>query len=575
MRVYVTVIGLSLTLVFAACSTSKRAGGNATVDPVLLKQRTDSLFFAAQRSKMIGDYRAALSQYSDYLKLDRSNAVVFYEIARLLMETHSGPYALNFARKAATMDTSNHWFQQLLADAYAVSEKFDSGAMVYKNLARKYPENDDYLYNQGVLLSKANKLEAALAVFNQLEQKTGVVEEVTYQKQRLLLRMSKADEAAAEIKRLIDTNPSETRYYYLLAEVYDANDQIADATAVYNDILSRDPENARALIALGSYAKKRQDMPAYWDYMTRAFANNTYSIDEKVAYVYPYLRMLETDTTKLQEGLQLAHLIVAAHPNDAKSYALLGDMYSQGDILDSAQLNYQRSLSLDSTRFSVWYQQMWITSRKDDANDLLTLSDTVTRLFPKEFMGFYFNGLANYLLRQYPATIVSMNKALALGDAEKRFTADVYSLLGDAYHATGQNASSDSSYEKALLLRPKDATVLNNYSYYLSLRGENLSKAAEMSRRSLEIDPESPTFMDTYAWILFRQQKYQEAKEWMDKAFLFPASLQNASMLEHYGDILYNLNDVNKAVEYWQMAQEKGASSVALTKKIAEKRYVQ
>lgn len=116
---------------------------------------------------------------------------------------------------------------------------------------------------------------------------------------------------------------------------------------------------------------------------------------------------------------------------------------------------------------------------------------------------------------------------------------------------------------------------MNNYSYYLSLRGENLDRAAEMSKQSLEIEPDSPTYMDTYAWILFRQEKFTEARQWIEKALQYPEAQKNPNVLEHYGDILFNLKEVTKAVEYWQMAKDKGASSVGLVRKIAEKRYIQ
>jgi Tfp pilus assembly protein PilF len=206
---------------------------------------------------------------------------------------------------------------------------------------------------------------------------------------------------------------------------------------------------------------------------------------------------------------------------------------------------------------------------------LLALSNDVTVKFPKEFMGFYFKGVASFLLQQYPNAIASLNTALEIGSGEKKFLGDIYSLLGDAYHATGQHRLSDSSYERALILRPKDALIMNNYSYYLSLRGENLERAAEMSRESLEIEPESPTYMDTYAWVLFRQEKFAEAKQWIEKALQYPEAQKNPNVLEHYGDILFNLKEVTKAVEYWQMAKDKGASSVDLARKIAEKRYIQ
>jgi tetratricopeptide (TPR) repeat protein len=472
------------------------------------------------------------------------------------------------------MDTSNKWFQITLADAFGINSMYDSAAAVYDHLSLRYPSNDEYLYNKGMFLAKAEKNAAALDVFDQLEQKTGVVEELAYQKQRLLLKLDRVDDAAAEIQKLINQNPGETRFYLVLGDIYNANDRTDEAKAIYNTALGLDSSNPRALIALAGYAKKEGNYKEYWAYLTRAFANPDYSIDEKVAYVYPYLQMQEVDSSKLKEGLQLAQLVIQAHPEEAKAYALQADMYSQAGQLDSALMDYNKAVTLDSTRYTVWYQLMWIYSRREDPNNLLKVSTIVARKFPQEFMGHYFKGVADFLLQNYPAAIDALNSALLANKAEKGMKADVYSLLGDAYHATGQHTQSDSSYDRALAITPNDATVLNNYSYYLSLRGEQLSKAEEMSRRSLELEPASTNYMDTYAWVLFRLGKYEQAKQWMEKALQAKDAMQNPNMLEHYGDILFNLHEVDKAMEYWQLAKEKGATSVGLARKIAEKRYI-
>lgn len=543
-------------------------------DPALLEQRADSIFFAAQRSKILGDYRTAITQFSDYLRLKKNNPTAYYELSRLFVEVHNPGYALGFARRAASLDTSNKWFQITLADAFGVNSMYDSAANVYDHLSKSYPSNDEYLYNKGMFLAKAEKNSAALEVFDQLEQKTGVVEELAYQKQRLLLKLDRVDDAAAEIQKLINQNPGETRFYLVLGDIYNANDRTDEAKAIYNTALGLDSSNPRALIALAGYAKKEGNYKEYWAYLTRAFANPEYSIDEKVAYVYPYLQMQEVDSSKLKEGLQLAQLVILAHPEEAKAYALQADMYSQAGQLDSALMDYNKAVTLDSTRYTVWYQLMWIYSRREDSNNLLKVSTIVAQKFPQEFMGHYFKGVADFLLQNYPAAIDALNSALMANKAEKGMKADVYSLLGDAYHATGQHSQSDSSYDRALAITPNDATVLNNYSYYLSLRGEQLNKAEEMSRRSLELEPASTNYMDTYAWVLFRLGKYDQAKQWMEKALQAKDAMQNPNMLEHYGDILFNLHEVEKAMEYWQLAKEKGATSVGLARKIAEKRYI-
>ncbi len=79
-------------------------------------------------------------------------------------------------------------------------------------------------------------------------------------------------------------------------------------------------------------------------------------------------------------------------------------------------------------------------------------------------------------------------------------------------------ADSDKAYDKALAMEPDNAGTLNNYAYYLSVRNEQLEKAERMSKRSLELAPGAATYMDTYAWILFREEKYAEARIWIEKA---------------------------------------------------------
>lgn len=573
MRLSVIAI-TACTALLAACGTTKKV---VTVPTALqqdfVNQRADSLFFAAQRSKMLGDYKTAITQYSDYLRLKKDNATVYYELSRLFTEARNPNYALGFAKRAAAMDTTNKWFQLALADAYNMNEMFDSAAVVYDFLSRQSPQDDDLLFNKGMALAKGRNYSQALVVFDTLENKVGAVEDLVYQKQRIFMRLNMTTEAAAEVRKLIEQNPEEVRYRGMLAEIYEAGGRIEDARAVYDTILRIDPYHPRALIAIANMEKKNGDEPKYRAYLIKAFSNPGYSIDEKISFVYPYLQMLETDTTKRDEGLLLTKLIVESHPYEAKAYALRADMFSQGDMPDSAMVNYRKSLELDSTRFSVWYQLMWLYSRAEQHDSLLTASGAAIARFPKEFMGYYFNGLANYFKQRPDEAIASLTTALSIG-GEKRFMADVYALLGDTYHFTGLHSKSDSCYDMVLSIRPRDHIVMNNYSYYLSMRGEKLNKAEELSKRALELQPGSATYMDTYAWVLFRLGKYREAKEWIEKAMQSPDAQEDPDVLEHYGDILFNLNEKDKAVQYWQMARAKGANSVSLARKIAEKRYI-
>ena len=134
------------------------------------------------------------------------------------------------------------------------------------------------------------------------------------------------------------------------------------------------------------------------------------------------------------------------------------------------------------------------------------------------------------------------------------------------------NKLSDESYEKALQIKPKDTYVLNNYSYYLSLRGEKLEKAATMSKLSNDIEPNSSSYEDTYGWILYKQEKYSDAKLWIQKA-IDHGGIKNAVLLEHMGDVLYKLGDIKGAIDNWEKAKNgEGKASEFLEKKIADKK---
>ena len=142
--------------------------------------------------------------------------------------------------------------------------------------------------------------------------------------------------------------------------------------------------------------------------------------------------------------------------------------------------------------------------------------------------------------------------------------------LGDAYYYTKRYKSSDSAYEEDLKIIPNDDNVLNNYSYYLSVRDTELDKAERMSKKSIFLSPNNASYLDTYAWILYMEGKYKDAKYWEEKS-LGNGGIGDATVVEHYGDILYKLGDKDKALENWQKAKDMGMKSDLLERKIRDK----
>ena len=128
---------------------------------------------------------------------------------------------------------------------------------------------------------------------------------------------------------------------------------------------------------------------------------------------------------------------------------------------------------------------------------------------------------------------------------------------------------SEIAYETALQYDPENSHVLNNYSYFLSLRSSNLDKALKMSAKLVELYPQEATFLDTHGWVLYTMGDYDKALIFLEKA----AGLkEDGTIIEHLGDVLFRLGRVDEAVKQWERASKLDDASENIDKKILDRK---
>jgi tetratricopeptide (TPR) repeat protein len=217
-----------------------------------------------------------------------------------------------------------------------------------------------------------------------------------------------------------------------------------------------------------------------------------------------------------------------------------------------------------------------------EANDLpevIRISKPAVDYAIDDPLFYYYLGVAYFQSDSAQLAVKTFKKGLQKVDDKTnlQLLTNMYALMGDAYHKLGDSKHAYECYDSCLLYRPDEAMVLNNYAYYLSLEEKQLDKAEEMSRRSLEKEADNYTYIDTYAWILFKQKKYAEAKEYIDKALVLigdSVEENDATIIEHAGDIYAKTGQKERAVEFWQQAAELSNPSAVLLKKLKKKKYI-
>lgn len=580
MNIRLTYILTCLLLITAAygCKTKSAATGSTadTSDSKLSPALRDTIsrtFMDGQRAKAIEDYDEAQKKFQEVIRLDPKNAVAHFEVASLLYNANKFDEALPEAETAVKLVPSNKWYLEQLAAIHMKKNNAKDAIKDYDQLIKLSPNDPDNYFDLAYLYLQTNQPDLAIKTYDLFEKNYGLEESVVLQKERIYLKENKFDQAVVEVQKLIDAYPGEVQYMGMLAELYALNNKKDKANEIYQKILEIEPDNAQALIATADISAAKGDSTARLVSMKKIFANPKVNIDTKIKMLYPYVQYYELKKDKMQDAFDLAQVLVQTHPAQAKAFAIQGDLYYI-DKKDSLALPaYLKALELQKEVFSVWQQVMLIYNSQRDWDKLNKIATDAMELFPNQAVIYLFKGGAEFQLKEYEKSVKTFTKAEKMAADNPQLKAQIFSNLGDSYHSLNKDAESDSAYEHSLKLDPENAYVLNNYSYYLSLRKANLQRAKQMSAYANKLDPDNDSFMDTYAWILFQLGEFQEAKVFQDRAVL--RNPKNPTLLEHYGDILIQMGEKDKAVEYWRKAKDAGSDSKTLDTKIAQVKYVE
>jgi len=537
-------------------------------------QRADILyiFYNANKEKLIGNLANAASLFGEVIRKDPSNAAAMYELAGIYLEQGKNSDALFYSRSAYQMDPKNEWYALQLSQALQKNGKFAESGQILDQLVKDNPDRADFYYELAAVSILANKPVDAIKAYDRLEEKIGITKDVSVQKQRIYQRMGKNDKAVAELQKYIAANPDDAQAYGMLAELYQSIGENEKALETYNKLKEVDPDNPFTHLSLANYYRSIGQKDKSLEELKLAFGNKNLDLDTKISILSSYDALVDEHPEMLEQALDMCKLMIEAHPADARVHIIYGDFLTRATQYEKAREEFRKAQQMGSKDFAVVQQLLFLDSQLNDWDAVLTGSDEALTDFPDQPVIYFFKGSALSQKKKYNEAVSAFQSGVKLVVDNKNLEAQFYAGLGDAYNELKDYVRSDSSYEKALATNPKDAFVMNNYSYYLSLRGDKLDKAEALSKQSNELVPNSSSFEDTYGWILYRMGKYSEAKSWIEKS-LGHGSDKSAVVLEHYGDVLYKLGETNKALEYWQKAKDTGEpGSELLDKKINEKK---
>lgn len=540
-------------------------------------QSYNYFFLEGVRQQEMGNLTAAFDLLRHARDLNPNAPEVYYLLAPYYVDLKDDTRSRAYYERAATLDPENSSYIEKLGQLYVSQKDYPNAINAYEKLYALNKARVDVLQILYQLYGSQNEFQQMINVLNRIEVLEGSSEQISLSKMQIYEQMGEKRKEYDELKSLVDSHPLDLNYKVMFGNWLLQNGKKKEAVKLYRNVLKEEPTNALAKLSLLDYYRTIGDQ-ATVDVITQELLQSPKTEKEtKIALLRQVISSnQQANVSDSAEVMKLFSQALSVPQTDA-DILMMKAAYMSLKKMPKAEINrvYEQAIDVepDNSRARIaLIQNIWDTG---DYDKVIAICRPAQEYNPEEMVFYYFQGMAQYQKHENDAALQTFRKGVSQikADSNPDVVSDFYALMGEILHEKGRLVESFQAYDSCLQWKPDNIAAMNNYAYYLSEANKDLPKAEQLSYKTIKAEPNNSTFLDTYAWILFQQKRYEEAKIYIDQAIRSDSTLTGV-VKEHAGDIYAMTGDIDKALEFWQQSLKGGNQSAVLKKKIQLKKYV-
>jgi tetratricopeptide (TPR) repeat protein len=515
-----------------------------------------------------GNYQMALDYLTAaYIKLP-GFAGVNYALADAYLQIGDLSNAAYYGKQATNLEPENKWYRIKLADIYRSAGRNQATVEELETALRYHPNATDVLFelagtyaNQGQLL-KSNEM------YNRLLKLAGPDANIFLQKLHNFERLGMADSAVAQLHKISEIEPNSLSTMQMISSYYLKMGRTDEAKTVLRRALDKNGRDPKTLVKLADIYVGEAKWDSVGTLLTSVISDPVVDPEAKLTVAQYLLSRYqqEPDNTQLrEEARKLVDQFTRKEPDYAQAHALAASFYAGLQENNKALEALARTNEMMPSNDAAWRQRLQLLLVEGRYAEAVRVGERAAAEVPQDPFILYFWGSACQAEGYGGQAIEKLRQASAL-PARRPLKSAIYASLGDALAGERQWEEAYSAYETALKLNADNDVVLNNYAYFLAVKGQELDKAEAMILKALELAPDNASYLDTAGWIYYQKGNYDKARKYIQSAVETGAA--SAEVLEHMGDVLHKLGESQKAREWWQMAFQKDSSRTHLKEKI-------
>ena len=573
-----------MTVISCGSSTKTASNSSRGVKPAVTRrvlsyndeQRFKYFYLGAVDQQMKGNYAGAFDLLNHCQEINPDAAEVYFMRSAYHALLNNDSLTLADIQKAAELNPQNNVYLERLAGAYIGSGKYDEAIEAYEKLYANNHDRDDVLNVLIRLYGQQKDYDNMLQTINRLENLEGSSEEITLARMRVYSLKGDKQAELAELKDLSKKHPNDMNYRVMMGNWLLQNELPADALKEYEYVLAQEPDNLMAQMSMLDYYNAIGQDSLAAELQEKLVVSPSTPLNSKMTLMRGIVNSNEQQGGDSTEVLRIFRHILSQPQKTSDMWELQAAYMSLKQMpQDSIDNSLRGALEVAPDNAGVRLQLIQSKWKDQLFDDVISLCKPALEYNPDEMAFYYFLGLAYFQKDEKDKALHTFQLGVSQINSEsnKEIVSDFYAIMGDILHEKGREQEAYVAYDSCLQWKDDNLGALNNYAYYLSEKGKDLQKAEKMSYRTIKAEPKNSTFLDTYAWILFMQGRYEEANIYIEQAVQNDSTVSDV-ILEHAGDISAKLGNMKKAVEWWEKARDAGGNSKVLIRKIKLRKYL-
>lgn len=555
--IFLHVKNFSLILIFFTAFAFSNVRSQSLQDSLSSIQ----FFIEGKTEELKGDVFGALEGYKTALKYYKSPGI-YFAISKIYSEQGKLQDALSEINNALKLSPFDIDYLEHKARIYYTMDNLQKASEIYENILQIDSNYTYGLYNLARVYEELKRPSKAIVIYEKLTDKAGFDIEILKRMYDIYIGYKDYEKSLEVIQYALKIDPYNSSFLQQLGALYVKLNRDEEARKVFEDFYVLNPDNKNIQSELAKIYFKGNETEKGFHNFAKLAGKDSLGYEEKVQIGELYFNIISQDKDAINIAKNIFLYLNENYNYEWKPYYYLGELDISNQNTQEGEKKLRQAIILADTNKEAFLQigfTFFRIGKNDEAYNMLSKG---ILFYPDDFRMNYFYGLTLQRKGEETEAIKYFEKALTISPDE----ISIMSTLALAYNGLKRYEESDAMYERALKIDPYNILVLNNYAYNLSERGINLERALEMSKFTVDKEPNSASYLDTFGWINYKLGRYEEAKIYIEKAVGISGS--SAVLYEHLGDVNAAMKDYINAKKNWEKSAELNPNNQKVKEKL-------